>query len=79
MRYFINNEGNPMTNQERVQKYPSGKCPLCNHQEWETAYYPEEDETARVCQNCETLFPFKEVLTILIEKDEDDYYINNEG
>lgn len=57
MRYFITNSGEPMTNQQRQEKYPSGKCPLCNAQDWITVYDPEENEHFIECQECQTAFP----------------------
>ncbi len=57
MRYFTNNDGNPMSNEERLQKYPSGKCPLCNAQQWYAYYDPEEDESGTLCENCDTHYP----------------------
>ena len=59
MRYFTNNEGNPMSNDERLQKYPSGKCPLCNAQDWYDYYDPEESESGMLCNSCDTQYPME--------------------
>ncbi|GEM_PF-6066168 len=58
MRYFINQDTNePMTVQEKRDKYPSGKCPLCNAYKWVAGYDPEENEYYIECQECQTKFP----------------------
>ncbi len=58
MKTFINQDTDePMTNQERKQKYPSGKCPLCNAQDWKAGYDPEENVYYIECGDCQTQFP----------------------
>lgn len=41
-----------MTNEERLRRYPNGKCPLCGGQNWQTHRVPEDDESYVQCEEC---------------------------
>ncbi len=61
MTFFIKNDGEPMTAQEKRRLYPDGRCPLCmeNHG-WTAGTSADEgriDYYFVQCDNCKTEFP----------------------
>lgn len=58
MLYFIQNSGEPMTAQQRRDRFPDGKCALClKNFGWIAGFDPEEKEYFVQCRNCETCYP----------------------
>lgn len=56
MRSFYKNNGEPMTNQERLEKHPDGKCPLCGNSSWRSYFDPETFESLIACYVCDSEF-----------------------
>ncbi len=49
-----------LTNQQRLEKYPDGKCPLCGARNWNSFYDPELYQSIVECQECHEEFPIAE-------------------
>lgn len=67
MKYFVKNNGEPMTNEERLEQFPDGRCALCfstsippEEEKWTTVFFPDEELYVAQCNSCGTQYPVAE-------------------